>query len=166
MSRAYNRVMRERIEHTPFAWERHGDRVVLYRRKSLRIVWGIGMFTAHLYTVALTPIIADVTDQVYPGLSKILAPLAFIAWIGLCYVFYRLFTKDPAVWRPWHDLQVNCGTRILLETRRIPVPTMMGGTLPGPPTHWLYIERYNRSRQELGRVLGEPDLSDVNLALS
>lgn len=158
--------MAERIEHTPIAWERHSGTVVLYRRCSLRGLWVVGMLTANAYTVTPATIKADHLRQIDPMLSNVLIPLSFVVWFGLIYLFYRLYMKNKPYWLPRHYLQAGRGVKLSVQVLSIPQRTTMGGTLPGPQSRWLVLERPGKKPLRLIQVYHDLDLFKANLALS
>jgi len=160
--------MAERIEHTPYSWCVWHSRVVLFKRCTLRVVWGIMLYASSGFAIGMiTPVAVVLSQQPIRDVWEIVLFCVFMIIVGSCfsYVFYRCFKAGRGFDIPVCLMRLGSGYRLSCQTFRDPRPTGMGGTLPGYPMRWLVIHKANGKAVRLVQVYEEPDLLKVNCAL-
>ncbi len=93
----------------------------------------------------------------------ILAGLVAIFFVAS---FRKMYRAEQGLLIPQRVWRIGCGVRLTCQTLRLPQPTSMGGTLPGPPSRWLMIEKPGGKQSRLLQVYHELDLLKINCALS
>ncbi|MFN3168886.1 MAG: hypothetical protein ACE37H_17690 [Phycisphaeraceae bacterium] len=161
--------MAEPIEHTPYSWCVWHQRLVLFKRYSLRVVWGILLYVSSGFAIGMiTPIAIVLSQRPIRDVWEIVLFCVFTIIVGACfsYVFYRCFKAGRGFDIPVRLLRLDWGNRFACETFRDPRPTGMGGTLPGYPVRWLVVRKANGKTTRLVQVHEEPDLLKINCALA
>lgn len=164
----YIKCMAERIEHTPYSWRTWRSRVVLFKRFSFRVFWGIMLYASSGFAIGMiTPIAVVLSQRPIRDVWEIVLFCVLTIIVGSClsYVFYRCFKAGRGFDFPVRLLGVDSGYRFACQTYRDPRPTGMGGTLPGYPMRWLVIHKATGKAIRLMQVYEEPDLLKVNCAL-
>lgn len=161
--------MAERIEHTPFEWVVWRGRFVLFRRVTLKPIWGVCVFVAG-YIAALA-LIFGVLLLISGAPEKTrfhpiwIAPVAVVS-VVFAIAFVRVYKSDKGVLVPDRFWSVGTGVQLSCKTMSIPQPTTFGGTLPGYPTRWLVVEKPGGKTSRLKQVYHDLDLLKANLALA
>ena len=162
--------MAEPINHTPYEWCLWCRRVVLFRRYALKPIWGLCLFVAGY--LALTSLTAVILLMVF-GLTEnkrinaLWAIPVFVLSIAFIYAFRKVYQAERGrVLLPRQAWRIGRGTQLSCQTLRIPLPTSMGGTLPGYPSRWLMVDKHGREPRRLIQVHDEPDLLKINCALA
>lgn len=164
--------MAQAIEHTPYEWSRWRGRVVLFKRVSLKPLWGLCVFAAgYLAVISVLVVVLLIVHgppdrPLLPPTWLVLIAAVFIAFV---YAFIKVYRSEEGVLVPVRVWRIGRGVKLACETLCIPQPTSMGGTLPGAPTRWLVVRKDESEPDRASRVVQvyhDLDLLMINLALT
>ena len=161
--------MAQRIEHTPFEWAVWNGRIVLFRRVSLKPLWGLCIFVAGylaVLSVLIGVLIVVLGMPHHAKFSPIWAVPVGVVSLAFIYGFVKVFKAEQGFLLPCRFLRIGAGIQLACQTLCIPQPTAMGGTFAGSPTRWLMVLKPGRAPRRIVRVFSELDLLKINCALA
>ena len=164
--------MYQAIEHTDYGWKRKRNRVVLYHRQSLRLLWGIGMYISVSFTISPLamglPLVLSSEKGGDPFTVLFLLTWALVS-ACLSYFFYKSYKRNREFWIPNRYLKIDNGIKLNVTTHRQVLSTGSGGTFKDPHvTRWLVIEYPNGKHRRLQQIFNnqELELISINCALA
>ena len=161
--------MVEAIASTPYEWTRWRGRVVLFKRVSLKPLWGLCVFAAGYFAAlsVLAAVMMIVQDASYMSvLSPARLVLIALIFVAFTYAFVREYRSGEGLLLPVRLWRIGRGIKLAVQTLRIPQPTTMGGTQPGAPMRWLVVTNGDSEPRRIVQVYRDLELMRVNNALA